>query len=99
MADDNIAVASSQQVISGAPTLIKTFTVNDPGTAVGSSLNPAGNTVEVQAVAIVNEYGRGLDVLTEATGQAILEMLRNINNVLADYTGCGTYLSSGGATS
>lgn len=85
--EDNVAIApivpvaapGSTVPVIPAPTLIKTFRVLDANNQV----------VEIQAVALVNADGRAPDPLTEQTGRDILEMLRRLHNVMADYTGTG----------
>ena len=83
MADDIVAIQGAQPVTVVPSISIKTF----------SAIDSLGRLVEIQGVALVDEFGRTIQpLLTESTGQAILEMLRNINNVMADFTGCGMNL-------
>jgi hypothetical protein len=59
------------------PFKIMTFTASDP----------AGNAVQIQAVSIVDEFGRPITPLTEATGNRIIHALSVIQKLLAEADG------------
>lgn len=80
MAEDTVAIQPAAPAVTTTPVLIKTF----------SAIDANGQTVEIQAVALVDSNGRIVDPLTENTGRAILETLISINNILAESTGLGT---------
>jgi hypothetical protein len=67
--DDSVPVAAPTPATSpGVGSLIKTFNARDPN----------GNIVDIQAVVLVNEYGKILDPLSEGTGREIVDALKNL---------------------
>jgi hypothetical protein len=66
--DDSVQIATPSTTTPNAPSFIKTFDVRDSN----------GNVVSIQAVALVNEYGRIINVMTEQTGQDIVDMLEKL---------------------
>lgn len=63
--------------------LVKTF----------QQLDELGNVVQIQAVMLVDEFGRFKQPLTEDTGRAILAAIRELHTAFVDTNG-GTYPSA-----
>ena len=74
MADSSLPVQPASPAPVSAPAQVKVFTLPGPG----------GTTVLAQAVAIVDDQGRLVAPLTESTGQALLEAIVNLTQVLVD---------------
>ena len=71
--DDSVPVAAPATSVPAAPFLIKTFDVRDS----------SGNVVSIQAVCLVNEFGRIVDPITDETGRNLVDA---INRLLAYVT-------------
>ena len=66
--DDSVQVAAPSTNVPSAPSFIKTFDVRDAN----------GNVVSIQAVCLVNEYGRITDPITDQTGRELVDLLRQL---------------------
>jgi len=66
--DDSVQIATPTTTTPNAPSYIKTFDVRDAN----------GNVVSIQAVALVNEFGRLVDPITDQTGRELCDLLRQL---------------------
>lgn len=81
--EDKVAIATQGAATAGPTQFIRAFKGDDP----------TGATFETQAMVPADETGKAQpQLMTEATAQAILAVLNNINNVLCDGLGVASYL-------
>jgi hypothetical protein len=79
--DDVVPIAPTPQTTVGPSYNIKTF----------RAIDSAGNTVEVQGVALVDMLGSIILPATEVSMREAITLLRSINNILAATFGGQTF--------
>lgn len=84
MSDANINVQPASTAPAPASVQIKVF----------SAVDVIGNPVLVQAVALVDENGKPLQLMTEQTGLALVDAIQQLHSVLT-LNGNGGLLPSG----
>lgn len=79
MADTVIAIAPAPVITQGAPVLVRTDSVMDT----------QGRTTAIQVITVADSDGQHVDVLTEETGQSIVQLLTEIKSILVRASGSG----------